>query len=167
MSVVTSIEIKIRVSEGLDSGENRAGQLLHSFDKIITLESGTGALQADRCFSDRRTLANGAGEVLDFAGGLTDSFGAALTIAKMRLVVMNNRSSTDGEDFSVGPDATNGWVGLVKDASDKIRVPAGGFFIWYDPNGQAVAAGSTDELYPYNDGTASNSYDMLAVGTSA
>ena len=167
MSVVTSIEIKIRVSEFLDSGENRAGQLLHAVDKTITLESGTGALQADRVFSDRRTLSTATGEVLDLAGTLTDSFGTALTIAKGRMVYMNNRSTTDGEDFSIGPDSTNGWVGLVKDASDKIRVPAGGFVLWYDPNGQAIAAGSTDELYAYNDGSASNSYDLLIVGTSA
>ena len=51
----------------------------------INLASGTAAGQADRIFSDTRTLAASANEDLDLAGGgLTDAFGAALTFVKVK-----------------------------------------------------------------------------------
>lgn len=138
----------------------------------FTLEDGTSAGQIDLVFSDRRTLSVG-NEVLDLAGTLTDSFGNTITFAKVMMVLIKNRSTTDGDDLEVGPDATNGWAGAFADASDRVVVAAGrtadepGLFLWFDPRGQAVSAGSTDELYIENVGANDVDYDILIVGTSA
>ena len=105
--------------------------------------------------------------MLDLAGSLTDRFGSTITFARIKYVFIRNRSTTDGTDIRVGPDATNGWVGMFIDASDRNKVPAGGFVLWGDPNGQSVGAGATDELWIQNDGSISVDLDIIIVGTSA
>ena len=168
MSVKAAYDLVFKVWEYLDSGENKSpGPITHEFSVDFDLTSGTVVGSADLVWSDRRSRTTGASEVLDLAGVLTDSFGTTITFVEIVLVAIRNRDTVDGEDFQVGPDATNGWVGMVMDASDRIRVPAGGHVIWYDPNGQAVGAGATDELWIQNDGSSTNQYDIIIVGRSA
>lgn len=167
MSVAGTFRILAQISEILDSGENRSGDVLHKLDIDVRLKTGTGSGQADVVWSDRRTLAGAGSEVLDLAGSLTNSYGGTVTFAKVKAVFIRNRATTDGYDLRAGPDATNGWVGMFLDATDRIRVAAGGCHVWYDPNGQAVTAGSTDELFVQNDGAGSVDYDIVIIGTSA
>lgn len=168
MPTVTTIRVIYTVNEYLGSGENRqAGPIIHSFDKTYSWDSGTGTDQTDLVWSDRRTLASSANDVLDIRGGVTDTFGSSVSMAKVCALLMYNRDQTDGEDFRIGADATNGWAGAWLDASDRNRVPAGGLFLWVDPNGQAAAAGSSDELYVENNGSTSNDYDIFVSGKSA
>lgn len=167
MSVSGTVKLDINLAEILDSGENRSGALDHKASLDIRLKTGTGSGQVDKIWSDRRTLAAAASDVLDLAGVLTDSFGTAITFSKIKLVYIKNRATTDGYDLRAGPDATAGWVGMFIDATDRNRIAAGGCLLWYDPNGQAVGAGATDELWLQNDGSGSVDYDIVIVGTSA
>jgi hypothetical protein len=168
MATVTTIRVIYTVNEYLGSGENRTvGPIVHSFDKTYSWESGTGTDQTDLVWSNRSAVASGGNDVIDLRGGITDTFGTSIAMAKGCAVLMYNRDTTDGEDFRIGPDATNGWVGPWLDASDRTRVPAGGLFLWVDPNGQAIAAGSTDELYVENNGSTENTYDIFVSGKSA
>lgn len=167
MSVSGKLYFLADLAEILDSGENRSGDLRHKIEVDVRFKTGTGSGQVDKIWSDRRTLAASGTDTLDLAGVLTDSFGTAITFARVKMVAIRNRSSTDGVDLRAGPDATGGWVGMFIDASDRNRIAAGGLLVWYDPNGQAVGAGATDELWVQNDGTASCDYDIVVVGTSA
>lgn len=146
-------------------GEGSAGGRIQ---KIVDLLTGTGAGQADKVYFAQRTLGAATSELLDLAGVLADPLGTTLTFAKIKLVVFLNEDGTDGEDFTVGPDATNGWgaTGWVTDASDRIRVNAGGLHIWYDPNGIAVTGGSVDEIQ-VTTLVGAVTYRVLIVGTSA
>lgn len=167
MSVSGKLYFLADLAEILDSGENRSGDIRHKVELDVRLKTGTGSGQVDVIWSDRRTLASSGTDTLDLAGVLTTSYGATVTFAKIKAVCIRNRSSTDGVDLRAGPDATNGWVGMFIDASDRNRIPAGGMVFWYDPNGQSVGAGSTDELWVQNDGSVSCDYDIIIVGTSA
>ena len=42
-----------------------------------------------------------------------------------------------------------------------------GLFLWYDPKGQTVTAGSADELYIENTSSNSVTYDIIIAGRSA
>lgn len=163
MSVKTDLVVQVRAAESVAS-ENQQGVINHIVEVLSTIENSS----ADVVFSDRRSLSASASEVLDLAGSLSGALGNTLTFARGKLVLIRNRNSTDGDDLNVGPDSTNGWVGMVADASDRIKVPAGGFLLWYDPNGQAVTAGSADELYIAEIGGANAvSYDIVILGKSS
>lgn len=139
-----------------------------SLSGTITLNSGTGANQADRVFHDQRTLAPSTAEDLDLAGGgLTDKFGAALTFARVK-AIMIKAAAANGGNIEFGGDANS--VPIFGAAADFIRIPPGGVFVWTAPDatGVAVTAGTGDILQVNNaNGGASGTYDIIVVGASA
>lgn len=158
----------------IDASEGRSNVASQRIRQVVSLASGTTAGKADLVYYDERTLAGSASEVLDLAGSLADAFGNTLTMVKVKLIAIQNRTLTDGVDLQVGPDATNGFTGPWADASDRSIVAAGrvaddyGLFIWYDPNGQTVGAGSSDEINIANASTSTSAtYRVLIVATSA
>lgn len=133
------------------------------------LASGTGADQADIAFSDRRTLTASATENLDLAGGLTDAFGATLTFARVK-AIMVKASSSNTNDVVLGGAASNAFVNWVGDATDTVKVKPGGSFLIVAPNatGYVVTAGTGDILKVANSaGSTSVVYDIIIIGASA
>ncbi|MER5213699.1 hypothetical protein ABT063_24785 [Streptomyces sp. NPDC002838] len=135
--------------------------------KEISLGSGTGASQADRLFTDRRTLAASASENLDLAGVLSDAFGAALTFAKLKAIVIV-AASANTNNVNVSREATNG-VPVFLAAGDGIPVLPGGMFLWVAPGaGVTVTAGTGDLLTVANSAAGTSvTYDVYLLGTSA
>ncbi len=132
------------------------------------LASGVGANQADKLFTDQRTLAASGTENLDLAGSLVDAFGATLTFVKLKLLAIfaagGNTNTVD-----VTRPATNG-VPLFNAASGGLSVRPGGAFIWFSPDltGVAVTAGTGDLITVTNGGAGTSiTYDVFIVGTSA
>lgn len=142
--------------------------LLHEIRLALT--SGTSANQIDKIWHDRRTLAGGANETLDLIGSLTDAFGVTASFAKVKAILIYNRTTTTGVFLLVGGAASNAWAGgMLVDASDKAKVGPGGFLAWASPvDGYAAAAGSTDNLKIENGhGSTAAEYDIIIIGTSA
>lgn len=133
------------------------------------LSSGTGANQADRVWSDTRTLAASASENLDLAGVLTDAFGATLTFVKVKALLV--RAATGNtNDVLVGGHASAAFVNWVSDATDIVVVKPGGLFLLVAPNaaGYGVTATTADLLKVANSsGTTGVTYDIAILGTSA
>jgi hypothetical protein len=139
-----------------------------SFTQAISLLNGTGAGQADRVFTDTRTLTASAAESLDLAGALTDAFGATVTFARIKTVIVA-ALATNTNDVQVTRPASNG-VPLFMAAGDGIPVRPGGAFAWFcsDVTGIAVTAGTGDLLTLTNSaGTTSVTYTILIFGCSA
>lgn len=139
-------------------------------DKTIELASGTGADQADKIFSDRRTLAASASEELDLAGGLTDALGTALTFVKLKaLLIIAAVANTN--NVVVGGAAANGFQGPFGAANDTIAVPPGGMLLLVAPAaaGLGTVTASTGDLLKIanSGGTTGVTYDIVAIGTSA
>lgn len=132
-----------------------------------TTTNGTGTDQADQLWHDTRTLAAGATDNLDLAGGVTNAFGTTMTFAKVKGVFIKNNSTTSGEYFTVG-NATAPvqlWFGATT-GTELLQHDACTLHV-NNKSGWTVTAATGDTLKIVNSGTASNTYDIIIWGTSA
>jgi hypothetical protein len=137
--------------------------------RSFSFAHGTAANQADRAWSDRRTLAASASESLDLAASLTDVFGATITFARIRALLIE-AASTNSNNVVVGGAASNAFVNWVSDATDKLVVRPGGAFLLVAPDttGYAVTATTGDLRQVANSGAGSSvTFDITIVGASA
>lgn len=136
-------------------------------EKQIVLANGTGAAQADKIFSDQRTLNASTNEDLDLAGALTDPLGAALTFVKVKGIIVK-AADANPADLIIGAAAVNGFFGLFGAATHTLNLPAGGVFSWVFPGtGKAVTAGTADLLRIASGAGGTSTYDITIIGTSA
>lgn len=155
------------LTTALDMGTGRAPQ---SLSKSMSLANGTGAGKADRIFSDRRTLAASATEDLDLAGVLLDAFGATVTFARIKgLIVSAAVGNTN--NVVIGAAASAPWITLLG-ATHTLTLRPGAFVAvgtgLADATGYAVTATTADLLKIANSssGTAVT-YDIHIIGCSA
>ena len=136
MSVTAELRLSVtgHHTNALDLG---SADLPFSLATSLSLTSGTGANQADRVFTDERTLAASGTEDLDLAAVLTDAFGAAITFAKIKAIAI---VAADGNtnDVVVSRPASNG-VPLFAAASDALPVKPGGFLAMAAPKAAGLA----------------------------
>ena len=131
-----------------------------------TLATGDGADQAELLWHDRRTLA-ATSEELDLAASLTDAFGATLTFATIKGIVIYNRSTTTAENLTVGGAASDTLDSFFGDATDTVTIgPSGCLFLWNPKDGYTVTASTGDKL-KIDSGAATVIYDIVVIGTSA
>lgn len=134
------------------------------------IADGTGADKANQHWHDKRTLADGASEELDLAGGLTDAFGATVTFTKIKAIYIKNLS--EDATLIVGGAASNAFVALFGDASDTLKILPLSFLMigaTASANGYAVGAGTADKLKFTHDGTGDDTmdYEILIIGEIA
>lgn len=163
-----SADIQLSVS-GRHTGAADLGTPVFPFvlTNPITLTDGTGASQADRVFSDSRTLAASASEDLDLAGGVTDTFGNTITFAKIKAIAVK-AAADNTNNVNVSRPAANG-VPLFLAAGDGLGVPAGGAFAHAWPGAGVVVTGGTADLLTVANGGAGTpvTYEIVIIGTSA
>jgi len=140
-----------------------------AIQKVIALATGTGANQADKVFSDTRTITASATDSLDLAGGgLLDALGDAFGPARIKaLYVFASGANTN--NVNVTRPAANG-VPLFLAASDGIPVRPGGLFVWIAPDatGVPVTAATADLIDLINSaGGTSVTYDIVILAASA
>jgi hypothetical protein len=158
-------QIKLRQTSAPDLGQAAADL---SAGLAVKLASGFAAGQADRAWTDERTLAASASENLDLAGVLADVFGAGLTFAKVKALLVA-ADADNVADIVIGGAASNAFVGPFGDASDTVAVKPGGAVLFADAKtGWTVTAGTGDQLKVLNgSGAAAASYKIVVLGTSA
>lgn len=140
-----------------------------SFVRQINLATGTGANQSDRIWSDERTLTASSTEDLDLTGTLVDPFGATLTMARVKLVVVYALPGNTN-NVVLGNAASNGWVGPFGAATHTIAVKPGGLIAMIAPDatGWPVTAGTGDLLHVANSAAGTSvTYDIAVIGSSA
>ncbi|WP_328846121.1 hypothetical protein [Streptomyces sp. NBC_00258] len=135
--------------------------------KEISLGSGTAAQQADRLFTDRRTLAASASENLDLAGTLADAFGATLTFVKLKAILVI-AAAANTNNVNVSREGTSGVPAFLA-AGDGVPVLPGGVFLWMAPGAGVTVTPSTGDLLAVANSGAGTSvtYDVYLLGTSA
>jgi hypothetical protein len=139
-----------------------------SLSSNFTMASGTAANQADRVFTDTRTLGISATEDLDLAGVLTDAFGALITFVKLKaLIIKAAAANTNTVNLSRPAGATG--VPLFLAISDGIIIPPGYTFAWFGPGtGITVTPATGDLITLTNSGAGTGvTYDVVIIGTSA
>ncbi|WP_416975657.1 hypothetical protein [Streptomyces sp. 4F14] len=155
------------LTSALDLGTGRAAQ---SLSRSMSLTNGTGVGKADRLFSDRRTLAASATEDLDLAGVLLDAFGAAVTFARVKGIIVA-AAAGNTNNVVVGNAASNAWATLLG-ATSTVTLRPGAFVAVgtgvADATGYAVTAGTGDLLKIANSGAGTSvTYDVHIIGASA
>lgn len=158
-------QIKARQTSAPDLGQASADL---GAGVALKLASGFAAGQADRIWADERTLAASASEDIDLAGVLADVFGAGLSFAKVKAILVVAAGANPG-DVIVGGAASNGFVGPFGAAAHTVAVKPGGAFLAADATaGWAVTAGTGDLLKVANaSGAGAATYKIIVLGTSA
>lgn len=169
MSVATQIIVNDTSTETgtLDTGTATAR---HAPTTTINLTDGTAANQADKVWSDTRTLAASTSEDLDLSGVLTGPFGNTVSFAKVKSIYVSAASGNTNNVVVGGASATQ-FVGPFGAATHTIAVPPGGVFLIAGPalaGIGAVSNGATDLLKIANSGAGTSvTYTIKITGTSA
>lgn len=127
---------------------------------------GTGADQAQKLWTDQRTLTASSTEDLDLAGGVNDVFGTALSFSKVKALIVK-AAPGNTNDVVVGGAAANGLITFFGASTDKVKVKPGGtlMLIAPDANGYGVTAGTGDLLRIGNGGAGTSvTYDITVLG---
>lgn len=129
--------------------------------------SGIGANQADRLFTDDRQIAASGTEDLDVAGGLTDAFGATITMARVKAVFFQ-AALANINNVVIGA-GTNPWLTALG-ATGTITLRPGAWFGLCAPDAvaYAVTAATGDILKVANSGAGTVvNYTVMILGASA
>lgn len=136
------------------------------YGKQFTFTNGAGANQADRVYADQRPLNASTNDDLDLAGVLTDVYGATLTFARIKgLIIGSNPNNV--QNFTVG-GATNPFATWAGGTTPTVTVRPGGMFMLIAPDatGYAVTAGTGDILRIANGAGSAITYDIVLFGSS-
>jgi hypothetical protein len=139
---------------------------------VTALQSGVGALQADKAFHDTRTLGPSASEDIDLVGAtFTDPFGVALAFVKVKGIIVA-AAAANANNVIVGGVAAGLAGVLVPAASATLVLRPGAVMALFagqaDATGYAVTATTADLLHIANSGAGTSvTYDVIVVGTSA
>ncbi len=164
-----TITIKADHQNTLDVG---VAKLPVSVAFMDTLTTGTAVDQSDLCFTDDRTLTAGASENLDLAGGLVDAFGQTITLARVKLLYIQNTATTAGANLLVGAAASNTWTGWTSVSGSTVYVGPGGALFFYNPSATAFpvtpsTGTNNDTLKVNNPSGVSITYRIVVIGASA
>lgn len=141
-----------------------------NYAKSLTLADGVGNSQADRMFTDTRTLAPSANEDLDLAGVLFDVFGRAFTVVKLKcFLIVAAIGNAAANKVQVRRGATNGVPIFTAVSSGVADLEAGGMFLWASPLAGVTVTPATGDLVNIANSAGTNSvnYDVVIIGTSA
>lgn len=134
----------------------------------LSITYGTGANQADRLWTDTRTIAASTTEDLDIvAGGLTDAFGTTFTLAELKVLVVC-ASTANTNNVVLGGDANS--VPFLSAATTTVSLKPGGCFVFTDPSagGVAVTADTGDIIQVANSGAGTTvDYNIIMMGSSS
>jgi hypothetical protein len=178
-TLATGLSLTLTANYANSSDLTGAADVSDQLSKTLsdTLATGTAIDCADRIYRATRTLAATTGEDLDLAGSLTDAFGATLTFARIKGILIKLNTTTAGYTLEVGGTVnqtgatatTNQFATWVGAAAHRIIVRADGiYFLWApDVTAYAVTAGTGDLLKIYNPNAASITYDIILIGASA
>lgn len=166
VSMTSKFDFKLAatMSEALDL-QSRSSAV--EYAKTISLASGVAANQADKVWSDERTVAQGGGEDLDLVATLTDVWGAALTIVKLKAILIE-ADAANTMLVNVTYPAADG-VPFLLAAGDGVSIPAGGCFAYVAPGlaGICTVGGASSLIHVASSGAASVTYKIILIGTSA
>lgn len=169
MSLISRMSVEMRATQSSAQDLTTASAPL-SLSQQWNLGSGTGAGLADKVWSDRRTLAASASEDLDLAGVLTDAFGATITLARVKALLIR-AAAANSNSVVVGAASSNAWASLLNSTGTLTLRPGTVLFLGAgseDATTYAVTAGTGDLLKVANSGAGSSvTYEIVVIGASA
>lgn len=140
----------------------------------VAFADGTSAGQADKIWSDTRTVAGSGNDDLDLTALTNSIFGSTVTInfAKVKAILIVNTNIVAGDFLWVGGGGSNEWTNMFGAAGDKAKLGPGsattapGIFLNCSPTDGWVVDGTHKTLRITNGSSNSNTYKIVIVGTS-
>lgn len=170
MPLISDINVQVNgdYSSALDLVTAKA-TMVKSYRTLMA--SGTAAGQADKIFSDTRTIAPSSNDDLDLAGVLTDAFGVAITFVKVKALFVV-AAAANANNVVIGGGASNPVSTFMTGTTPAILVRPGATFALIagsaDATGYGVTAATADILRITNSGAGTSvTYDIIVIGTSA
>lgn len=167
MALTTTVGVTV------DGIYTKAGDLSTAQDALSKkygsyFASGTGVGKADLRFADTRTLTASATEDIDLAGVLVDIYGAVLTFAKIKAIIIS-AAAANTNSVVIGA-GTNPWITALN-ATGTITLRPGATMALFagaaDATTYAVTSATGDILKVTNGGAGTSvTYDIVIIGSS-
>ena len=145
-------------------------QAVLAYAKSGSLVTGTGANQADRIFSDQRTIAPSANDDLDLTGTtLQDNLGENLALARIKVLAVY-AAAANANTLVMGGAAAAAITTILGGTNPTLTIRPGGMFLITAPDatGFAITATTADILRFTNGGAGTSvTYDIVVIGASA
>lgn len=166
MAVSTTLAVRLEAIESA-SADLAAATATHQLISTLSLATGTGAGQADRVWSDERTLTTGANEDLDLADSLASVIGTTFAPARLKAIAIL-AASANTTNLTLSRPASNG-VPFFAAASDAVVLHPGSIFVatWPGATAIVVTASTGDLINIANAAGASATYKIVLIGASA
>lgn len=135
----------------------------------INYANGTGAGQADLVYVKTRTITASSNEDLDLAGTLTDQYGATVTFARIKAIIVA-AASGNTNNVNVTRPASNGLATGFLASGDGVAIRPGGMFCLAatDLTSYPVTAGTGDLINVANSSSGTSvTYTVIILGCSA
>jgi hypothetical protein len=135
-----------------------------------TLASGTAADEADRIWSDERTLAAGANDDLNLTALAHAVFGSTVSInlARVKAILIVHTSTTAGEKLQLDSSVVNGFTGpFAGSATSKLEIGADSAALLASKKDGWATASNNKVLRIHNAGSSPATYRIVVLGTSA
>ena len=162
---VIGYSVKVEIVNHI-AGADGASQRV-AYSKTFNFSDGTGINQlGNQWYDETRTLA-GTSEDLDFgAGGLTDFQGSDVALNNIKVLLLENLSTTAAETLKLKQGSTNPVIGLLAGTAPTFTVGPGGILLAISPiDGYVVTNGTADVLA--TETSATSSYLALVGGDNA
>lgn len=158
-SIMVALKASLANSVGLANVSGPIEKTLNT-----TLLSGTGAAQCDRIFSESAKSISGNYDA-DLSGVLLDIFGAAITFARVKLIVVTADPANAG-NVVIGGAATP-FFGFLGSATDKVNVRPGGCAVFFAPDATAwPVVNAASDLLRFAPSAGTVVFDWAVLGAS-
>ena len=127
--------------------------------------TGTNANQMTQLWRSRQSLVASGTNSHNIAGGITNAFGAALTMTTVRFFAVVV-ADTESNGVEVGGAATQPFAAWLGDPTDTALVIPGGLFMTVAPTKAAFAVSSNSYIQVKNSGGDAVSYDIWVGGSN-
>lgn len=142
--------------------------MVHLFDLQKSLTSGTSSNQADKVWSDERSVTSGVPDDVDLMGALTGAIGGTLNLTKPVGLCIWNESTTAGQYLTVGADGTAPvYSGLFGASDDAVIVQPNGVLCWWSPISNATATATTADILQVAAASGTVTYRILVWARSS
>lgn len=163
MATTVRIKLEIEVAETYTGDLGNPGKT-HRVSKDLVFTSGNGSSQFDKVHSDINSVASGAAQDYDVAGGVTDAQGAAITMSKLGMIYAENRGTTSGNMMYVGGDANS--VPFCGNALDFIKLGPQGFALICNPVDGWTVTATTGDIIEINHNSGTYDHAVILAGRS-
>lgn len=131
--------------------------------KSHTYLDGSGNNQANTIWSNQSAPA-ATPDTIDLTGGITDIFGTALTLTRVKYLEIRNQSTTSGDDLTIAGNFIA--ASVLNGTAPSVNLPAGGKFIVEAPIGGFAVTVLTADTISVDPGAKTITYDIIIVGVT-